>query len=480
MLNRRDFLKAGTGLIASAFLPFSHAEGKQLIKRCDIGNNYELLINHVYSVIQKITDKDLEISKDLLVSQANDFAIFCAERGFVKKAVEILNDSIRLSQRLKPFSEYSALIQSAEAYCYMDEYAQAFDALAEALQILYTKNTAHTISYHGFWKYSATKEKHIDVHYCCVRDQIEIARILIKRNKTDMALTLLEKAYNHSVDGKLFPIENLPIVYLTETYCDIGLHNKAEETADRIIPVLHVHDDYVVYSHSDKLRALAYIAGSYADIGRRDRAFELLDKISRLPKSKSREMIAAYAKLREWETAISLAEKEDPEFMFIHCSYIAIAKQAVLSGRKDIVERALDAAIKGIGKKDYSSELYAEWLREIADIFLSIGKNDKAVHLLNRAIEHLSEKKNVYLPYHDGLLADIGISWIKAGNNSKGMRLLSEAFEDIVTMEDAFQKSEAMSRIAKAYIDNNIAIKEKEREILKRIVDSCKEEAHAI
>jgi tetratricopeptide (TPR) repeat protein len=329
---------------------------------------------------------------------------------------------------------------------------------------------AHTISYHGFWKYSAAKEKYIDVHYCCVRDQIQIARILIKKNKADMALTLLEEAYNHSVDGKLFPIENLPIVHLTEAYCDIGQHNKAEGIAERIIPVMHIHDDYVVYSYSDKVRALAYIAGSYADIGRRDRAYELLDKISQQPKSKSREMIAAYAKLREWEKAMSLAKEEDPEFMFIHCSYIAIAKQAILSGRKDIAERALDAAINGIEKKDYSSELYAELLREIADIFLSIGNNDMAVHLLNRAIEHLSEKKNVYMPYYDSLLADIGISWIKAGDNSKGMRLLHEAFEDIVTMEDAFQKSEALSRIAKAYIDNNIAIKVKEREILKRII----------
>lgn len=472
MLNRRDFLKAGTGLIASAFLPYSHAEDRQLIRRGDIGNNYELLINHIYSVIQKITDKDLQVAKDLRVSQANDFAIFCAERGFGRKAVEILNDSIKLSQSLKPLSEYSTFIQSAEAYCYMDEYTQAFDALADAWKILYTKNMAHTISYHGFWKYSATKEKYIDVHYCCVRDQIQIARILIKRNKTDMALTLLDEAHNHSVDGKLFPIENLPIVHLTEAYCDIGLHNKAEEIADRIIPVMHVHDDYVVYSHSDKVRALAYIAGSYADTGRRERAYELLDKISQLPKSRSREMIAAYAKLREWETAISLAEKEDPEFMFIHCSYIAIARQAVLSGRQDIAERALDAAIKGIEKKDYSSELYAEWLREIADIFLSIGNNDKAVHLLNKAIEYLSVKKNVYMPHYDGILANIGVSWIKAGDISKGMKLLYESFEDIVTMEDAFQKSEALSRIAKAYIDNNIAIKEKETEILDKITAS--------
>ena len=480
MLNRRDFLKAGTGLIASAFFPYNYAEAGQLIGRCDIENNYELLINHIYSVIQKITDNDLEVAEDLRISQANDFAVFCAERGFGRKAVEILNDSIKLSQRLKPFRGYCTLIQSAEAYCYMDEYAQAFDALAEAWTILHIKNMTYTISYHGFWKYSTAKEKHIDVHYCRVQDKIQIARILIKRNKTDMALTLLDEAYNHSVDDRLFPIENSPIVHLTEAYCDIGLHNKAEEIAERIIPVMHIHDDYVVYSHSDKKRALAYIAGSYADIGRRDRAYKLLDKISRLPKSKSREMITAYAKLREWETAMSLAEKEDPEFMFIHCSYIAIAKQAILSGRKDISERALDAAIKGIEKKDYSSELYAELLREIADIFLSIGKNDKTAHLLNKAIGNLTEKKNVYLPYHDGFLADIGISWIKAGDNNRGMKLLHAAFEDIVALEDAFQKSEALSRIAKAYIDNNIAIKEKEREILKRVVDSCKEENHAI
>jgi tetratricopeptide (TPR) repeat protein len=341
----------------------------------------------------------------------------------------------------------------------MDEYALAHKAVYDARQNLFDSNKEH---------YNAAAIASIE-HYFYA-DIIEIARILIKKNNKDMALLLLEDTLRYSSDGLLFPADNRLIKLIAEAYCDMGLHNKAEEIADRIIAEYSVYSGYVSYSNRNKMSALAYIAGSYADIGSRGRAYELLNKISQQPKSKSREMAVAYAKLREWEKAMSLAKEEDPEFMFIHCSYIVIAKRAILSGRKDVAERALDEAIKGIEKQDSYSEFYAELLREIADILLSIGNNVMAVHLLNKAIEHLSVKKNVDPPLYIGFLADIGISWIKTGDNSKGMRLLHEAFEDIVTLENAFQKSEALSRIAKAYIDNNIAIKEKEREILKRII----------
>lgn len=449
MLNRRDFLKAGTGLIASAFLPYSHAEDRLLVKSCNIKESHELLINHVYSVIQKISHKNSRIE------QADVLAVFCAKKGYNRKAVEILNDSKSLVQKLHP----NSLIESAKAYCYMDEYALAHKAVYDARLNLFDRNKE---------RYNAAAI--VSIKHYFYADVIEIARILIKKNNKDMALLLLEDTLRYSSDGLLFPADNRLIKLIAEAYCDMGLHNKAEEIADRIIAEYSVYSGYVSYSNRNKMSALAYIAGSYADIGSRDRAYELLNKIRRQPKSKSREMIAAYAKLREWEKAMSLAKEEDLEFMFIHCSYVAIAKHAILSGRKDVAERALEAAIKGIEKQDSFSEFYAELLREIADIFLSIGNNAMAVHLLNKAIEYLSVKKNIDPPLYIGFLADIGISWIKTGDNSKGMKLLHEAFEDIITMDDAFQKSEALSRIAKAYIDNNIAIKEKEREILKKIV----------
>lgn len=458
MLNRRDFLKAGTGLIASALFPYSYAEGEQLIKKYNIGGSYELLINHVYSVIQKISDKNSRIE------QADVLAVFCAKRGYGRKAVEILNDSKNLVQKLHS----NSLIESAKAYCYIDEYALAHKAVYDARLNLFDTNKE---------RYNAAAIASIK-HYFYA-DVIEIARILIKKNNKNMALLLLEDTLRYSSDGLLFPADNRLIKLIAEAYCDLGLHNKAEEIADRIIAEYSVYSGYVSYSNRNKIGALAYIAGSYADIGNRGRAYELLNKICQQPKSKSSEMITAYAKLREWEKGMSLAE-EDSEFMFIHCSYIVIAKHAILSGRQDVAERALDAAIKRIEKQDSFSEFYADLLREIADIFLSIGNNDRAVHLLNKAIEHLSVKKDAYIPHYDGILADIGISWIKTGDNSKGMKLLHEAFEDIITLDDSFQKSEALRRIAEVYIDNNIAIKEKEKELLKRIIDSCEGENYDI
>jgi tetratricopeptide (TPR) repeat protein len=458
MLNRRDFLKAGTGLIASAFFPYSHAEGRQLIKRCDIGNNYELLINHIYSVIQKISHRNARLE------QADILAVFCAKRGYGRKAVEILNDSKSLAQKLHP----NSLMESAKAYCYMAQYEQAHKAVYDARQNLFDTNKEH---------YNAAAIAHIEYYFYA--DVIEIARILIKKNNKDMALLLLEDTLKYSSDGLLFPADNRLIKLLAEAYCDLGEHNKAEEIADRIIAEYSVYNGYVSYSDRNKMSALAYIAGSYADIGRSGRAYELLNKISHLSKTKSREMITAYAKLREWEKAMSLI-KED-EFVLIDCPYIIIARQAVLSKRYDAAEMALNGAIKAVEKHDYFGVTGVYLLIKTADIFLSIGNNDRAVHLLNNAIELLSANKEDSYPQDNAdILAKIAIVWIKTGDNSKGMKLLHESFEDIITMEDAFQKSEALSRIAKAYIDNNIAIKEKEREILMRIIDSCKEEAYDI
>ena len=454
MLNRRDFLKAGTGLIASAFFQYSHAEGRQLIKRCDIGNNYELLINHIYSVIQKISHKNSRIE------QADALAVFCAKRGYSRKAVEILNESMKLAQKSSPTAAHYSLRESAKAYCYINEYALAHKALSDARQNLFNENKEC---------YNGAAIAHIEYYFYA--DVIEVVRILIKKNNKDMALSLLEDTIKYSSDGLLFPADNQISRLLAEAYCDLGLHNKAEEIADRIIAEYSVYNGYVSYSDRNKIDALAYIAGSYADIGRSDRAYELLDKISRLSKTKNREMITAYARLREWEKAMSLV-KED-EFVLIDCPYIIIARQAALSKRYDAAEMALNGAIKAVEEHDYFGLTRVYLLIKTAYIFLSIGRADKAVRLLNRASELLSANKEDSYPQDNAdILAKIAIVWIKTGDNSKGMKLLHESFEDIITMEDAFQKSEALSRIAKAYIDNNIAIKEKEAEILNKITAS--------
>lgn len=462
MLNRRDFLKAGTGLIAAALVPYENAMARQFMPAYSIGDSYEHLINHVFLVTQKISHKNSRIE------QADTLAVFCAKRGYGRKAVEILNDSKNLVQKLHS----NSLIESAKAYCYIDKYELAHKAVYDARQNLFDGNKD---------RYNAAAIAHIEHYY--YDDVIEIARILIKKNNKDMALALLEDTLMYSSNGLLFPADNRLIKLIAEAYCDIGQHNKAEEIADRIIAEYTVYSGYAFYSDRNKINALAYIAGSYADIGRSGRAYELLDKISRLSETKSREVITAYAKLKEWEKAMSMSlVKEDECVMcaMIDCPYIAIARQAVLSKRYDVAEMALNSAIKAVEEHDDLGLTGVYLLIETADIFLSIGSADKAISLLNHTIELLSANKeeDIHPLDYAFILPKIAVVWIKSGNINKGMRLLHEAFEDIIALDDAYDKSEALLKTAKAYIDNNIAIKEKEREILKRIVDSCKEETY--
>jgi hypothetical protein len=66
------------------------------------------------------------------------------------------------------------------------------------------------------------------------------------------------------------------------------------------------------------------------------------------------------------------------------------------------------------------------------------------------------------------------------GNISEGVGLLHEALEHIITQNDDFLKGSSLINIAEIFFNSNIAIKEKEKELLRRIVDSCEGENYDI
>ncbi|MEK6682447.1 MAG: hypothetical protein AABY79_10840, partial [Nitrospirota bacterium] len=436
------------------------AESRQLISEYCIDDGYKYLLKSINSVIHEYYDLHGK------VSLSTDLAMLYAKRQYHQETIETLNKAVELAQNSYPIRLFCAFMESAKSYSIINEHVLADKAISNAREAL------PKISKGLFSLYP---------EYL-----ISIARICCEKNENNRAILLLDKAYELSAEGLLFPLDNRLLVELAEAYSDIGLLKKAEDAANKIIPVYktyNIYGSYVYCSDIDRVGATAYVAGRYAEMGSTKRAYELLNEINQQTKTKSKEIITAYAKLKEWEKAMSLtAAEEESEFFLINCPYLVITKHAVSAGRGDVAADALNKMARAV--ENNNDSLYwriPESIIETADEVLLLGDDDNAIKYLKYAVEKsqalLEDGGSMFYPTD---LAKAGAVWLKMGNISEGVGLLHEALEHIITQNDDFLKGSSLINIAEIFFNSNIAIKEKEKELLRRIVDSCEGENYDI
>ena len=303
---------------------------------------------------------------------------------------------------------------------------------------------------------------------------INIANMLYENGEKEMALNLLDSSLINMSDGYLFPKSNYSLKRLVESYCNIGLQNKAEEIANKIAPSYFTYGDISGIS-SLRPDALSYIAKSYAGIGLRDKAYQLLKDIHlQWPKENNKDIAIAYAELDEWEKAfdeIEEADKISEELKEINCPYIEIANIAIQKNRRDVALKALKELTKIMEDHDWG-DVKTELLIEMADIYLSLGEDFQSVKTLKHALGYIERRRTeayFYLSvYVEGLSKSANVL-IKMDNLAEAKKLLHKAFNDIVIEDDAYEKIESLMIVLNAYIGNEIAMEHKEKEYLKNI-----------
>lgn len=470
MQSRRVFIKnlLGAGVI-SAFpdilFPF-HKSFSALTDGND--NTYYHHLKLMHDIIQKNSELD---ELDLKGQALTEMSKLYLKSGYRQDALKTLSDAGVIADKLNSRGNDLYLTDSIDSGIYLTKASDIYEESAKTcFEIGDNKQALKLISKALKILQDLSKDTGNSIYTLGI---INIADILYENGEKEMALNLLNSSLINMTDGYLFPKSNYSLKRLVESYCNIGLHNKAEEIAGKIAPLY----TYGEISGISNLRpdALSYIAKSYAGIGLRDKAYQLLKDIHlQWPKENNKDIAIAYAELDEWEKAfneIKAANKISEELKEINYPYIEIANIAIQKNRRDVALKALKELAKIVEDYDWG-DVKTDLLIEMADIYLSIGEDFQSVKTLKHALGYIERRRTeayFYLSvYVEGLSKSAKVL-IKMDNLAEAKKLLHKAFNDIVIEDDTYEKIESLMIVLNAYIGNEIAMEYKEKEYLKNI-----------
>ena len=471
MQSRRVFIKTllGAGVI-SAFPDILFPFHKSFSALTDGNvNTYYHQLKLVHAIIQKNSELD---ELDLKGQTLTEMSKLYLKSGYRQDALKTLSDAGVIAEKLNFRGNDLYMADSIDSGIYLTKASDIYEESAKTcFEIGDNKQALKLISKALKILQGLSKETDNSIYTLGI---INIADMLHENGEKEMALNLLNSSLINMTDGYLFPKSNYSLKRLVESYCNIGLHNKAEEIADKIAPSYFTYGDISGIS-SLRPDALSYIAKSYAGIGLRDKAYQLLKDIHlQLPKENNKDIAIAYAELDEWEKAfdeIKAANKISEELKEINCPYIEIANIAIQKNRRDVALKALKELTKIMEDHDWG-DVKTELLIEMADIYLSLGEDFQSVKTLKHALEYIERRRTEAYFYLSVYVEDLSKSanvLIKMDNLAEAKKLLHKAFNDIVIEDDAYEKIESLMIVLNAYIGNEIAMEHKEKEYLKNI-----------
>ncbi|MBI3582628.1 MAG: hypothetical protein HY096_01590 [Nitrospinae bacterium] len=429
MFNRRDFIKSGIGLTAYAILPYNFKAFEMMLlqKGYDNNNARENMLNHVHDVIKM--NPVLHNKGGELVELAD----VCVRHGYPQKATNILSEAIEVAHDVtavkdnvryfhKITSAYEIHLKSAKVYYSMGDCDKAYKTISNKIMQV---------------SVIAKKNHH------AVLLIIDTAKVLYKNGEKDFALSLLNAVFEASLNRPSSACSNYTTIKIVETYCELGLHNIAEEIKDKIV------------LDRNKQAALIYIAGGYADTGSKERAHEILENVSK--NIYREELSIVYAKLGEWKKAFEMI-KDNDVLVLINCPYIKIARHAIYAGRKDAAVKALNKTIEAVEENYDCPDLWLPLMIKVMNTFLQMGDINKAKQLCNQVINYalINHDELWTIIYVESLSKLAGIC-IKLGNMQEAKRIINIALADVISQDEIY-KGASLLNITKASLDNNIPI----------------------
>ncbi len=429
MFNRRDFIKSGIGLTAYAIFPYNFKafETMLLQKGYDDNNVREDILNHVHDVIRM---------NPVLYNKGNELvelAELRARHGYPQKAANILSEAAEIAHGVvdvkdnvhyfhKTTSAHEIHLKSAKVYYSMGDCDKAYKTIFKKVMQV---------------SVIAKKNHH------AVLLIIDTAKVLYINGEKDFALSLLDAVFEASLNKPSSVNSNYTAIRIVETYCELGLHNIAEEIKDKII------------LDRNKQAALIYIAGGYADTDSKERAHEILENVSK--NIYREELSIVYAKLGEWKKAFEMI-KDNDVLILINCPYIKIAQHAIYAGREDVTANALNKTIEAVEENYDCPDLWLPLMIKVINIFLQVGDINKAKQLCNQVINYiLINHDKLWTIIYIESLSELASICTKLGNMREAKRIINIALAEVISQDEIY-KGASLLNIAKASLDNNIPI----------------------